>query len=549
VYATEPVVAIARHWMKELLGVDAASRSSASENGWPPRTVQGGPAQPDRAPWRCLYRKHDVQASLSKVRGLHYSQETALMGGIVRVTPVVGGSALGSACWVITGGGRKIVYLGAAGTPAQSPAAELDVNPLRDADVLLLPHLAPEPHASDPMELMRAAVLKAVQANGSVLLPVHPGGAVLHLLETVEELLKEAGSSVPIYYVSPASGSVVAHANISMEWLNVKRQNRVYDAQEPFEHMQMKAAGRLHLVSGLHQLQMQAGKSCVVFVPHSSLRAGPAAHLLREWSQEPNNLLVLTESCATETDKLLAPYRPMNMQVVHAPTDPRLTPTQASKLLETLKPGVLVVSEPDHAALKLLPPEQRTALGLDAMITFQHSVPKPVSVPLPSTAVPTAVSPELAQSIQMTKLDGPPSVSEDGGLRAARVCGHLIQRDGRYGLVPIEKNSASAFQSMMHNKCILWGQPQVMPLKLVLEQQGFDWVTLDSEFSPRQKSNGMLSSSPSPEILEQVAVLNVQLGTLCGKVQLAANATHITSDSHVVRRLLLEAVLGQLNML
>lgn len=48
--------------------------------------------------------------------------------------------------------------------------------------------------------------------------------------------------------------------------------------------------------------------------------------------------------------------------------------------------------------------------------------------------------------IQMTKLDGPPSVSEDGGLRAARVCGHLIQRDGRYGLVPIEKNSASAFQ-------------------------------------------------------------------------------------------------------
>lgn len=102
---------------------------------------------------------------------------------------------------------------------------------------------------------------------------------------------------------------------------------------------------------------------------------------------------------------------------------------------------------------------------------------------------------------------------------------------------------------MMHNKCILWGQPQVMPLKLVLEQQGFDWVTLDSEFSPRQKSNGMLSSSPSPEILEQVAVLNVQLGTLCGKVQLAANATHITSDSHVVRRLLLEAVLGQLNML
>lgn len=74
---------------------------------------------------------------------------------------------------------------------------------------------------------------------------------MLHLLETVEELLKEAGSSVPIYYVSPASGSVVAHANISMEWLNAKRQNRVYDAQvRAHLHANESTDERLLLCSG-----------------------------------------------------------------------------------------------------------------------------------------------------------------------------------------------------------------------------------------------------------------------------------------------------------
>ena len=99
---------------------------------------------------------------------------------------------------------------------------------------------------------------------------------------------------------------------------------------------------------------------------------------------------------------------------------------------------------------------------------------------------------------------------------------------------------------MMRNRCVLWGQPQLEPLKSVLEQQGFDWVTLDSE---TVSSLAGVAMDFAVDEGEEVAVLNVQIGPDSGKIQLAANATHISSNSHVVRRLLLEAVLGQLYVL
>ena len=141
---------------------------------------------------------------------------------------------------------------------------------------------------------------------------------------------------------------------------------------------------------------------------------------------------------------------------------------------------------------------RRATLGTDALLTFNPSVLEPVSLPLPPDAVPTSVSVELAQSVrpplpciapvlrsrlaacplarfceharapcvgedlfcsltpggvwrwttqvELVEMEGTP-ISADGSCpRAARISAHLLHRDGRYSLVPIERGTASALQ-------------------------------------------------------------------------------------------------------
>jgi hypothetical protein len=73
--------------------------------------------------------------------------------------------------------------------------------------------------------------------------------------------------------------------------------------------------------------------------------------------------------------------------------------------------------------------------------------------------------------------------------------------------------------------------------------QGFDEVAV----SQQPMDTAALFSSEAGS--EEVAVVRVQLGQHVGEVTLAANATRVSSDSHVVRRLLGDAVLSKLHVL
>jgi hypothetical protein len=270
------------------------------------------------------------------------------------------------------------------------------------------------------------------------------------------------------------------------------------------------------------------------------------------------------------------------------------------------------VSEADRAALlDVKRSNKERALGTDAMVSFNALQREPVSVSLPPEPAAACMTAELAQHVRLaTSPDAlvscdhrralprrrlacrasPPSTTEQAkgtvdehaqadserwraqveladvvGVpftaegrcpRAARVSARLRLRDGQCTLTPVDKGFGGSSQQMMGSRCMLWGQPQVHSLQHHLEQQGFDWVTVSPQqvdaaalFATQAAASGGVSLAVSPSGKEEVVVVRVQLGEEAGTVTLAANATRIDSDSHVVRRLLGDAILSQLHVL
>lgn len=79
--------------------------------------------------------------------------------------------------------------------------------------------------------------------NAKVLLPAQP----TFLLELVDMLVTMVSDSVKIVVISQSSHSVVEYANINLEYLNVKLQEKIYNAENPLSFDKLFKAGRLHI--------------------------------------------------------------------------------------------------------------------------------------------------------------------------------------------------------------------------------------------------------------------------------------------------------------
>ncbi|GFR46864.1 hypothetical protein Agub_g8505 [Astrephomene gubernaculifera] len=292
-----------------------------------------------RASWRA------VRHCLDRVRAVRYGQTVGLDSYELTAVPYPSGSGFGHAVWQIADGAdrcRTLLYLPDA-APTHSFAPPLPLELLRGPDALILapdmlaappsppttpptaaataaatattaaatatpspPLPSSAPHAAaaslpsrPPLHQIKEAVLAAVAAGGSVLVPVYGTGEAWELLEALAAFLASAGlPHVPLLYCGPRCRTSLALASVSLGALCAERQAAVCRPQHPFAFDSLMHAGRLLVTPSpsdpAAQACLQRGSS-VVLAPADSLHytAGPALQLLQRFGPDPRNLLLL----------------------------------------------------------------------------------------------------------------------------------------------------------------------------------------------------------------------------------------------------------------
>jgi hypothetical protein len=106
---------------------------------------------------------------------------------------------------------------------------------------------------------------------------VHPGGTSLQLLEAVGAALDQlegnrrdrspggtgdgdVGRSARLYYIAPAAEAAVAHASVSMEWLDPNRQVRVSRAHRHHHAFHDQPSACLVVVAHSHPRDVQPAR-------------------------------------------------------------------------------------------------------------------------------------------------------------------------------------------------------------------------------------------------------------------------------------------------
>ncbi|KAG8543757.1 hypothetical protein GDO81_023756, partial [Engystomops pustulosus] len=151
VYATEPTVQIGRLLMEELVNFIERVPKAQSATMWKHKDNQRQLPAPlkdavDVFTWRKCYTMSEVNAALSKIQLVGYSQKIELFGA-VQVTPLSSGYALGSSNWIIQSHHEKISYVSGSSLLTTHPQP-MDQTSLKNSDVLILTGLTQIPTAN-----------------------------------------------------------------------------------------------------------------------------------------------------------------------------------------------------------------------------------------------------------------------------------------------------------------------------------------------------------------------------------------------------------------
>ena len=330
---------------------------------------------------RTLYSRADIDACLSKVRTLSYGEIATLDTGC-RVMPECSGCGIGSAHWRIEEAhDETVVYLSAGLLPPTPPTTTqppqqtestidivrradaaacatrpmlLEKGTLSHAEALLLTRIRPERDDGASLESPSSAMERACEAcvttcgnGGSALIPCNIwSGCTLSLIEAIlASLASNHLSSIQLHVLSPIGSTCASHTELLTEWLDHARCMKAYMPSTTFDFETLIAAKRLIFSSRLDELTEPIQKPAIVLASHPSLRLGDAPNLLHYWKSEANSTLLLTTPCSDE-DLLLAPFKPMSINIVRCHIDPRLGPSEAASLLTSLSPKRLIL--PSH---------------------------------------------------------------------------------------------------------------------------------------------------------------------------------------------------------
>ncbi|NXK92543.1 INT9 protein, partial [Formicarius rufipectus] len=343
VYATEPTVQIGRLLMEELVNSIERVPKAQSASMWKNKEVQRLLPAPlkdavEVSMWRKCYTMPEVNAALSKIQLVGYSQKIELFGA-VQVTPLSSGYALGSSNWIIQSHYEKVSYVSGSSLLTTHPQP-MDQAALKNSDVLILTGLTQIPTANPDGMVGEfcSNLAMTVRNGGNVLVPCYPSGVIYDLLECLYQYIDSAGlSNIPFYFISPVANSSLEFSQIFAEWLCHNKQTKVYLPEPPFPHAELIQTNKLKHYPSIHgDFSNDFKQPCVVFTGHPSLRFGDVVHFMELWGKSSLNTVIFTEPDFSYLDAL-APYQPLAMKCVYCPIDTRLNFIQVSKLLKEVQ--------------------------------------------------------------------------------------------------------------------------------------------------------------------------------------------------------------------
>lgn len=232
IYATEPTRHFGLQLMEAMVAADSEAPRRPSRHGWkvpdvlavlPGRTL-------DASLWQHLYTAEEAAAAIHRTTAVSYNEKRVEMG-CVTITAHPSGYGIGASNWVLQTPEQRVVYVAASSNASDRHPAALNIEPLLNADVCVMAGLTPVPNAipDQMVNEMLSRVIKAVADGGTALLPVHPTGVVLDLIELVITRLAEAQlTTVPVFFVSPSAKASLSYADICGEWLCENKTERVF---------------------------------------------------------------------------------------------------------------------------------------------------------------------------------------------------------------------------------------------------------------------------------------------------------------------------------
>ncbi|KAK1746876.1 cleavage and polyadenylation specificity factor subunit 2 [Skeletonema marinoi] len=255
------------------------------------------------------YSLEDVMLSLGKIVFIHQG-EFNKTNKLLAITPYLSGHVVGGCFWVLKqlSDDTEVVL---APTYHHAKEKHLPGSTLHkfglNADALLTmpkdaqqqqqivhynrgkPILTPPMGHRSESELIEF-IMQALRRDGNVLLPVDASGRVLELLLVLDRHWERQrlGAAYNLCWVGPMSINTIEFARAQLEWMN-----------PPLVHNSIPN-GDIKICSSMSELESVIEKSngnpTAVLASGASLDHGPARDLLLKWGDNPDNLVLLTNS-------------------------------------------------------------------------------------------------------------------------------------------------------------------------------------------------------------------------------------------------------------
>ena len=141
-------------------------------------------------------------------------------------------------------------------------------------------------------------IMQALRRDGNVLLPVDASGRVLELLLVLDRHWERQrlGAAYNLCWVGPMSINTIEFARAQLEWMNPPL-GAQFDSQRGVNPYRLK---NIKICSSMSELESVIEKSngnpTAVLASGASLDHGPARDLLLKWGDNPDNLVLLSNS-------------------------------------------------------------------------------------------------------------------------------------------------------------------------------------------------------------------------------------------------------------
>ncbi|XP_072265189.1 integrator complex subunit 9 [Pyxicephalus adspersus] len=520
VYATEPTVQIGRLLMEELVNFIERVPKAQSATKWKRKEDQRQLPAPlkdavDIYTWKKCYTMQEVNSALSKIQLVGYSQKIELFG-VVQVTPLSSGYALGSSNWIIQSHYEKVSYVSGSSLLTTHPQP-MDQAALKNSDVMILTGLTQIPTANPDGMVGEfcSNLAMTIRNGGNVLVPCYPSGVIYDLLECLYQYIDSAGlSNVPLYFISPVANSSLEFSQIFAECpgstkpyslsskellfsykekmlipLWVQEEHRVAQrgktrpivSSSILYFYQLIQTNKLKHYPSIHgEFSNEFKQPCVVFTGHPTLRFGDVVHFMELWGKSGLNTIIFTEPDFSYLDAL-APYQPLAMKCVYCPIDTRLNFIQVTKLLKEVQPLHVVCPE------QYTQPPASQSHRSDLMIDCQ---PPPMSyrraevlaLPFKRRYEKIEVMPELAESLVPMEIKPGVSLATVSAILYTKDNKHVLRPPPKAAPPPSGKKRKRAAEESPENqpfKALLSGTIPVEQFVQTLEKHGFSDVKIE----------------------------------------------------------------------